>query len=134
MQPADTRNLGPTLGWFEWEFAARATNSLEHAGTLMEDAWVHPIGKPAQTLSGLRHMLGEVWEWTSSAYLPYPNYQVGEGALGEYNGKFMNGQRVLRGGSCVTSRSHIRTTYRNFFQPEKRWQFSGLRLAKGPES
>jgi ergothioneine biosynthesis protein EgtB len=111
---------------FEWE---RAAADLPITGNFVDDERFHPapIGSNSDQLS---QMFGDVWEWTRSAYLPYPGYRAGPGALGEYNGKFMCNQMVLRGGSCATSRDHIRPTYRNFFQPEKRWQFTGLRLAR----
>ncbi len=113
---------------FEWEHAARSVKPAAD-GTFADDGALHPVGRAAPTHGGLRHLLGEVWEWTQSAYLAYPRYRAPADALGEYNGKFMNGQRVLRGGSCATPRDHIRVSYRNFFQPDKRWQFSGIRLA-----
>ena len=113
---------------FEWEYAAR---QLTVEGNLLETGLLHPAeplaaaqpGRPAQ-------MFGDVWEWTQSAYLPYPGYRTAPGAIGEYNGKFMSQQLVLRGGSCATPRSHLRATYRNFFPPDARWQFSGARIAR----
>jgi ergothioneine biosynthesis protein EgtB len=115
---------------FEWEHAA---SHLPIEGNFVDAQRFHPapaIG--ANDDSALLQMFGDTWQWTRSAYLPYPGYRAVPGALGEYNGKFMCNQMVLRGGSCATSRSHIRPTYRNFFQPEKRWQFSGIRLARDP--
>jgi ergothioneine biosynthesis protein EgtB len=114
---------------FEWE---RAALDCPVEGNFVEDEIFHPRALPTDDRV-LHQMFGDVWEWTRSAYSPYPGYRAAPGALGEYNGKFMCNQYVLRGGSCATSRSHIRRTYRNFFQPEKRWQFTGIRLARDPQ-
>jgi ergothioneine biosynthesis protein EgtB len=114
---------------FEWEHAA---SELPIEGNFVESQRLHPEPAGTKGENTLLQMFGDVWEWTRSAYLPYPGYRAVPGALGEYNGKFMCNQMVLRGGSCATSRSHIRPTYRNFFQPEKRWQFTGIRLARDP--
>ncbi len=111
---------------FEWEVASEG---VKIKGNFVDDKNFHPVplissnGKPGQ-------MYGDLWEWTRSPYSPYPGYRTPPGALGEYNGKFMCNQMVLRGGSCATSRSHVRSCYRNFFPPDSRWQFTGIRLAK----
>ncbi|WP_245276329.1 ergothioneine biosynthesis protein EgtB [Methylocapsa aurea] len=109
---------------FEWEIAAGA---CPVSGNMLAQGSLRPL--PAQKAKGLRQMFGDVWEWTQSAYAPYPGYRPAPGALGEYNGKFMCSQQVLRGASCVTPEDHARATYRNFFYPHQRWQFCGLRLA-----
>ena len=109
---------------FEWEAVARGTgegasaagNQLDEAVSLMPTGGID--------------LFGDCWQWTRSAYLPYPRFRPAEGAIGEYNGKFMSGQSVLKGASCATPRGHSRATYRNFFYPHQRWQFTGLRLAK----
>jgi len=109
----------------EWEHAAADAPVRGH---LQERGIFHPL--PVATDEPLAQLFGDVWEWTQSAYAPYPGYRAEPGAIGEYNGKFMVSQLVLRGGSCVTPASHIRASYRNFFPPDARWQFSGIRLAE----
>ena len=115
----------------EWEAVARFSRCPAISANLLESGIYHPapaVHSRSQQPS-MQQMLGDVWEWTSSPYSTYPGYRPPAGAEGEYNGKFMCNQIVLRGGSCVTPRSHIRKSYRNFLLPQKRWQFSGIRLA-----
>ncbi len=109
----------------EWEHTASA---IEPQGSFLESEHFHPSVNNES--NGITQLYGEVWQWTASPYTPYPGFVAPPGALGEYNGKFMCNQYVLRGGSCITPASHIRATYRNFFPPEARWQFSGIRLAR----
>jgi len=140
MRPVDPAEPVSHVSWFEadayacwakarlpteaeWELSA---SSAAADGTFAEEGRHHP----AAASPGARQLLGDVWEWTSSAYGPYPGFRPLAGALGEYNGKFMVSQLVLRGGSCATPRRHVRAGYRNFFYPDARWQFSGVRLAR----
>ena len=124
----------------EWEVACGAR---EVCGHFVDEGRLHPnVADPGRRRDvardeaegsvddGLRQLFGDLWEWTSSSYDAYPGYRPDEGTLGEYNGKFMCDQHVLRGGSCASSRSHLRASYRNFFHAPDRWQFSGIRLAK----
>lgn len=111
----------------EWESAAQGFDPSE--GTFVDAAGaVRP--RPADDSVELTQMFGDLWEWTGSAFLPHPGFRTAPGAVGEYNGKFMSGQFVLKGGSCATPRGHVRASYRNFFYPHQRWQFTGVRLAK----
>lgn len=115
----------------EWEHAAASTLAGEITGNFADDDCLHPAAARGET--GLRQLFGDVWEWTGSAFAPYPGFRPLAGALGEYNGKFMANQLVLRGGSCLTPRDHVRASYRNFFAPSARWQMTGARLAMDGE-
>ena len=112
----------------EWEIAA--AKLAPDDGNFADDERLHP--SRAREIDALAQIFGDVWEWTRSSYAPYPGFRPLAGALAEYNGKFMSGQHVLRGGSCFTPRGHVRASYRNFFPPSARWQMSGVRLARDP--
>ena len=119
---------------FEWEHAAQGLPSTACAnGNFVESQALHPMPVARVGTAAPVQMFGDVWEWTSSGYAPYPGFRAWDGAVGEYNGKFMVNQYVLRGGSCATPRSHVRASYRNFFPTDARWQFSGVRLARDVE-
>jgi ergothioneine biosynthesis protein EgtB len=112
----------------EWELAA---GNAPRTGNFLESGALHPLASREDPAPGVpAQAFGDVWEWTRSEYGPYPGFRTAAGAVGEYNGKFMSNQYVLRGGSCATPSGHIRATYRNFFPADARWQFSGLRLAR----
>ena len=111
----------------EWELAANAANAASRG---VDEGYYHP--GPAAGREGLQQLYGDCWQWTQSAYSPYPGFRPPVGAIGEYNAKFMSNQWTLRGGSCVSKAAQLRPSYRNFFYPQDRWQFSGIRLARNP--
>lgn len=114
----------------EWEHFVVTENYKPAGSNFLERNQLIPLSNNPDNKENPFQFFGNLWEWTSSAYTPYPGYKPFEGMIGEYNGKFMNNQRVLRGGSCLTPEDHIRASYRNFFQPDKRWHYCGIRLAK----
>lgn len=118
---------------YEWEYFVNSHDLPNQEGNFLESEYFHPNTINTFETNKAQQFYGDLWEWTSSPYSPYPGYTPFKGGLGEYNGKFMMNQMVLRGGSCITPQSHIRASYRNFFQPEKRWLFSGFRLAQNIE-
>ena len=113
---------------YEWEYAARVSGAALE-GNFLESGRYHPNASRENRDNVPRQMFGDVWEWTSSHYEPYPGYKAFPGNISEYNSKFMNNQRVLRGGSCATPADHMRVSYRNFWAPETQFQFTGIRLA-----
>ena len=116
----------------EWEIAARRFGCANDSGSdanRLESGFLRPMPAGAARADRPSQMMGDVWEWTQSAYAPYPGFAAAAGAVGEYNGKFMVNQMVLRGASCATPPGHARVSYRNFFYPHQRWAFSGFRLA-----
>jgi ergothioneine biosynthesis protein EgtB len=115
------------VSYYEADAFARWAGARLPTEAVLAAQRLHPA--PAHSGGGLQQTFGDVWEWTASAYLPYPGFEPCAGAVGEYNGKFMSGQMVLKGGCCVTPDDHVRATYRNFFYPSQRWMFSGVRLA-----
>ena len=116
----------------EWEYFVVKSKLSPQNGNFLDESYYHPKAN-SQPNKSATQFFGDLWEWTASSYSPYPGYKPHKGALSEYNCKFMSNQIVLRGGCCVTPQSHIRASYRNFYQPDKRWQFSGIRLASDYE-